>query len=436
MKKLNISDFESSLIKGTGLALLYVKNKNVVLTNTYKETILGACIKNLGYDQQMETDRAYYMYEIIECSNDPEYFLNKIVRAFRNNFIINDWDAYHRFKILNLIAKYNEVSLKPLIYKIFEQNISNSFEFILREDLVEMDGYSAAIFIAETIGAHLLKDNLYYENKDFIKYVENNIEPTFEKNLYKLSMKNRHIRRYLNTSHKNELKKKTFKEKRKLGYREIIERINAKENVHFFLKKWIISEYDLIKIAEELLKEKDTYKLKKYLSIFWYRKFPLSIDLVIKLAKSKNIQLSSSAKQVLSNIKNKNIREYAIDALKNKLRTYEISDNIDLLRKNYKPIDRRLFEKLLCVNYNKEILHSIHSSILSVLAVNKTRNCYNIFKEIYKNLNCLSCRERMIDILIKEKILRGKMLQESLFDANPDIRIKVRRYMRNSANYN
>jgi hypothetical protein len=171
--------------------------------------------------------------------------------------------------------------------------------------------------------------------------------------------------------------------KQLMTYQEVKEKINQDIKPYSYLFSWgrLAPQEEILCAARDLLREKKTSKLIKYLKIFRVRPFPLKPNRLIELAESKNATVAKASIYALNNLNHKSIRRLAILLLRNNPYYYDV---LELLVHNYKKNDYRIIEKMVFKNHDRYVFHKIEMDVLDIFQENITSACTNIIIHLYK----------------------------------------------------
>jgi hypothetical protein len=421
---LNRKQFRQSLYKGLGRALLYLK-EHPSKTNKYTDIIYSACIYNTKYDSQSEQSRAKYLLEVINLSQGSEILQAKILVALKQHK--NKFDSYQIYELIRHFAEGGNFNAREVMKQEFTYSTEYD-SFIGAEEIIELEDISGLIFVADIIGKKMNDDSSYSGElflPDFIieKYGDEVISRLIAENKV-----NKNVVTFLEDvlRHKDIIRPSCEKIEPYFEIKEMIE-----NNMNMPLYKFMAwgrhaTIIDLEMAANDLLSQYDKQKLVKYLYIFRGRAFPIEPTKIIELAKSDNEEICEAAVVVLSKIKDDRIHELVVDILKEKPNRNDI---IRLLELNYFDDDFRLIEHILDMKNNKHDVHDVGLAIISVFQSNQTKNCQKIMEKLYEKTYCSVCRESIIDIMIENKIIPLRILDEAKYDCNFDIRQMVNEYI-------
>lgn len=92
--------FSNSLQKGLGKAFNYLIQNN---SEEFRCDLLNACLHNLVSDPQCEQSRAEWLFELINLTNDLEYYRQNILQALPNT--TDYWDIQQLYDLAAYLGK-------------------------------------------------------------------------------------------------------------------------------------------------------------------------------------------------------------------------------------------------------------------------------------------------------------------------------------------
>lgn len=186
--------FFDSLKRGTGEAFFILKDNPTI---DFSDLIIKGAINNYAYDTQCEDSRAFYINGLIKKSKQK----NKIIDAVLNELQKQKDDFYNLDQMCDLAVyfyKRGRQEAADALRKRFDKNLKKDYQFCGQGQLMEIDGLSGLLTVAETIGEILYNDtndsescwrvdNFQKKNKSIDVYAE----------LEKAGKKNKYIKAYL-----------------------------------------------------------------------------------------------------------------------------------------------------------------------------------------------------------------------------------------------
>ena len=427
----NETRFSSAIRRGTGETHLILKENP---DKDFSEIILHAVLNNLSW--YGFSDRKEYHYEIINLSAQKDKLKQSIIKKLRQSR-----DTYLSDRLMAIVAFFaREGNKKALaaLYDAFQKRVKKEARFRgYEKDIITIDGLKGLITIAEIAGEVITNDRKlenhrasYEANTEIIDFLQaEKPEINVIEELEKLSEANAYIKNFL-TSYKNRLKNK--KEERSLNpknktteldYETLIKNIKSKRYFSIPLDdlKRNISEADIIKLADKLIKEKDIELLMGYLRVFSSIKFPYDYKYILDILKNADNKntISEYAVKALSCFKSKELRDFALNQIAN---ADVPSLFVGLLINNYKEGDSQLLTDLLENTHSENQLENMMHDIKAIYRKNKTAECLHPLLAAYIKHNCDMCREDIIAILIENHVLPDKILKEMQYDSSAEVR--------------
>ncbi|MDE6568158.1 MAG: hypothetical protein K2K70_10565, partial [Lachnospiraceae bacterium] len=81
----------------------------------YRDIVLWGCTHNLAYDAQCEGTRSYYLYKLVKCYPDIDFFVDAVIPYFYRSIAKSDWSFAQFCDFLGLFAgEGNQTALHAL----------------------------------------------------------------------------------------------------------------------------------------------------------------------------------------------------------------------------------------------------------------------------------------------------------------------------------
>ncbi len=419
--------------RGLGRGVLAVRED----PERYRELVLWACGRNLSFDTQCEGTKAWYDYQLISCYSDNNKFLELIENKLRNKSPDKSWDYLHFAELLVYFAKDGHESAETALWDKYESLLFRLESFrrnswIKRQTIDCFETICIALSwkkenyfrIAEDIGGLFLKSK-QYDAWDFAWLCESRPRE-FNSELRRKSKSSRELSAFFAAfdDRKKEMKNWSANQTK----RQIPEGGRA---LSVYLKRKapeLATSY-----AEVYLSQKNPEERAKALEAFFVCPYPLDPTPIMKDAESDCHLLRSAAIEALGEIRNQKVREYALG---------HINDDIDgilpIVIKNYMPEDEAFLRKYISelqVDYScKTGWHEIHFEILDLFDADAkiTRPPKSLLPVLYESTLCSCCRETVVRLMSKYRMISDSMWEELLFDSNDDIRAFSKAHFRKS----
>lgn len=412
--------FFDSLKRGTGEAYLLMKENPKV---DFSEIITKGAIKNFAYDQQCEGSRADYIYRLIKISKQKD----KIVRAVLTKLQTKKKDDYGLYQMCDLAVLFHKAGYqeaKKALYKRFDKNHLNGYEFCGQEQLMKIDGVDGVLKVAEVVGKMLFEDPDDYEESWRIDdFQKQNKTLDIYKALKNASKKSKYIKAYYDSILKNKWHPVKHRKIKRFTYELIKDKIDNKR-IGFLSSRRAneLTAFEVEKLANEFLGEKDKQRKELYLRFFGSRKYPFDYKPIFKIASGKNIRkprLVEYAVKALKHFQSEEIRQLALEKF-NKLKNP--CEYLNLLVSNYKAGDYKLLTEILNRSDNYNFIHSIAYGVIDIYRANPIAECKEPLETIYNKMNCGLHRVDIVEILMDNHVLSAKIFNELEFDSNDEIR--------------
>ncbi len=416
--------FKSSVRRGTGESYIILKAYPKI---DFSKDIIDTSIKNYAFDIQVEGNRAMYAYRLIKLSNQKEKIIGYILKKLRGQK--KDWYSLDQMcELTKLIAKEGNNEARAALYERFENNLKNGFDFCGQNSIIELDGIDGLKKVAEVVGKVLHKNPTDSEDSYKVdSFQKKNKKIRVYDELEKAAKTNKYIAIYLKSIKQNKWSQdKKFKRK-KWDYNLVKENIDLNKMRTFSsIAANELSQKDIIKLANDFKEESKNERIKQYLRVFEYVKYPFDYKDIFNIALTKRQSkkaLIPDAVSALKGFSKKNIRDFAIKELK---RTKSPDKYLSLLVGNYKKGDYKLLNSIIDKSADYDYIHSIVFGLVDIFETNRTKECKEPLERIYDKLNCGLHRHTLVDILDENQVLSDKIRQELKFDSYEPIRKKYK----------
>lgn len=422
---------------GMGRAVLYLLQQDL---REYRDMILDACLHNQVLDMQVDGTQAVYLYTLIKYSSEVDFYREKIIDALVEVTEIKD--AVQLFDFAVLFAKDGYSRAREVAYQKFIKNDIEDGEYDGAYQLIEMDGIYGLMFVLDVLGAAEYKS---YIIEWLISEVEEilGIEAVYS-TLVKAAAENENIKTALEIAEypyseplitaeirqsgrrgdAADWRRRREEEDRGLSWEEVKER--ETNNLSFWARQ--APEEELIKVAEDLIRESDPEKIKMYLRIFFKRIFPLQPEHLIEFLNAEDEMIQNCAASALSNMKHPQVRRLFFEWYEKPELAWAA---VVFLKRNYIPGDYQFIEALFENEKNPDSLHSICYSTIDVFSNNPLPELLPSLMLVYNQSPCTYCRDKSVDLMHSITDLPHWLIEESVYDANDDLRAFAKSQMDN-----
>ena len=410
--------FLNSLKRGTGEAYLIVKDNPKI---DFSNQIIKGALNIYAYDGQSEGNRAQYIFDIISISKQ----WNKIRQAVLQGLATEQddtWNLTHLFALAKLYAQQKDTEVRQAIYDRFLTNQIEGSDWVGAYEILEIDGLNGLFYVAEKFGKHIEKNPDDWQDDQIIKRFQkkNKDIKVFEK-LKKKAKTSKFIRIYLENIKSTKSNQENHKTK-PTKYKDILDEVlNSKPHFSFFRKRNLTDD-EVNQIAMRLIDETDKSNIERLLDIFYFYKFPYDSQLILDFAKQKRTnknRIVEYAVNALKHLKSKDIRNFALDKIKNSKNPI---DYLEILVSNYKSGDFKLLSDFVDKTNNEHKIEQLAGIYSEIYKANKKKECKKPLEILYSKMNCAIHRNGIVKILIENKVLTDKINNEIKFDCDLETR--------------
>lgn len=168
---LNDIPFETALYRGLGRAVLFLQETDARL---YRKAILDAVLYNKVYDPMFNSDRAWYLFEVIHATGEIEDYARCIRHALKTDDRDYNYDGL--YGLACLMAKNGDESTRQAMYDGLPKDIETGYAPGIQA-LIELDGIAAYSMIAERLAASNPNDDMLREGCHYLplSYLEEQV---------------------------------------------------------------------------------------------------------------------------------------------------------------------------------------------------------------------------------------------------------------------
>lgn len=431
-------EFLHQLRRGIGSALIELRqNDNRV---KYKEIVYRCCLKDIGYDTQIEGSKGYYLYTAISALGCKDEFLQTITEVYMKRLShglmqqLTDillsyvWDGSSKAMTI-LRDKYNQLKEILIKQKAFPYCYCEREQFeelmIVAINIGKWKSFKQCIDDAGTIiQAHKDDKCSYYD------WFFSCAETQFGKNkvwkyLFEASITSANVRSVVSEYQKTELTRKKHQADLPLVTFELlieeIQKYSLDQKPYGIIRYCMkfareASKEDLINLAKFIEAEDNDIVKTQLLRTFRRVDYPLNKKFLIDLAQSDNYDLREAAVEALGRFKENQIHSLAVELLE----SGEAELGLTLLKENWKKSDDPLIRKL--VIKSQRVTHSLQMDLRDIYSKHRSASCGEILIHAYRNGDCSFCRSGIVHAMGKNGVLTDKILLECQYDSYSDTR--------------
>jgi len=440
--------FRHDFLRGLGSALLELKqNKN---PQQYYEIVRYGCLHNTTYDMQSEGERGWYLHQaamIVGSDTILNDILSRYSKENSDDWLFNQLTSiiYH-FAVNGNDIAYSALydKYKFLLDKLSRIVISKHRPICNDRDLfnwvclwlTSLDGWGAFTMIVNDMSEKLLsRETDFFFNEWFYVNSQNKFgKKRVKRYLQKQSEKSVHVYAFWQKAQEwdNHIRPKQSE----LTLDKVIAKADDPgiRGISLRFAKNASSD-DLCKLYLAAMQEDED---KKRVGLLWGLRRATSHmpeEIIFDLMDNDNQDIREIAFCLMENNPSPAIRKIAVTLLQEGKDTINA---LSLLSKNILPEDEQLFCDTIKaipakLSDDKDRLHDAFIAARTGSEKLRGKPKTDLLFYVYKYTNCAYCREWIVRLMHKKKILTNAILQECLYDSNCDIRVFVERVMHRNA---
>ncbi|MBZ5727894.1 MAG: hypothetical protein LAP87_23235 [Acidobacteriia bacterium] len=413
------TQFQDVLRLGLGRAILYARLHDL---REFREVILDACLHCYSYDIQCEGTRGMYMYDLVGCLPDKNFYYAEVLKSLAGSG--DDWDAAQRFHFAACLAFDGNEVARQAMYASYAPG--PRMGELIGIDFLKMDGIKGLLFVAEKIGALLM---VKPEEVDEGYLLSQSLEICGEQStwdaLRDAGATNSAIEKYrlfaADSSRHPTGAPYRPPEVPSLKYQQLLNDLPT--NKPYLLWKWgeRASDEELELAAKGLLAAKDSKHQLAHLRIFARRRFPLDVNALLALAEIEQDRVGFAAVKALTNVSHPAVRALAFRM--NDTRARWRGSAVDLVAQNYEDGDHRIILRWFQEEEDRETLHSLGMDLIDFWERHPDEETeVPMMRSLYEKGPCSVCRKRAVTRLSERGALTDQLRAECAWDANSEIR--------------
>jgi hypothetical protein len=387
----------------------------------FRDAILDACLHCYSYDIQCEGTRASYMYDLVGCLPDRDFYYNEVLKSLKGSG--DDWDAAQRFHFAACLAFDGNEEAKRAMYDAYDPGPSMGDNIAI--DFLNLDGIKGLLFVADKIGALLMvKPEGIDADYVLMKSLEICGEQATWNALREAGATTPSIEKYRLAA--AEASRRTGgpsqqPEIASLRYEQLLNVVPV--NKPYLFWKWgeQASDEELELAANGLIAAKDSKQRLVHLRIFARRRFPLDVHAILTLADVEEDRMGFFALKALAHVAHPAVREFAFRLVDTHARWR--GGVIDLLAQNFEQGDHGIVLRWFQEEEDRETLHSLGLDLIDFWERHPdAETAIPMLRALYEKGPCSFCREKAVSRLLERCALPDELRAECAWDANSGIR--------------
>ena len=439
--------FKQDFLRGLGSALIELQSSND--PKKYEEIVIYGCLHNTTYDMQCEGDRGWYLYYAAVLAECEETVENAIIQRYfhigdADNLFIQYSSILYHFAINGSeaarISLYKQYEI--MINELSPRKIKRSRIYPRRDMfdwlcvwLTSLDGWSSFKKIVCEVSETLLPKNVdmffsewFYDNskeKFGTKRIDNFLQKQAERSPF--------IETYYEKA--KEWDRHIFTDDRPIL---TLEQLLIEIEEYGSYGRGLAMQFARNATTEELgmlaQAVMDEPNISKKVKLLWpfriINNFVFPEEYLSELLKIDDERLRFLAIKIMGKNPSPEARELALMLIRS---GKDIENGLTLLSKHFRSEDEELLYaavKSFPVRYTEYSWHSAYIAARDCMESKHGKPKTDILEYLYRNTLCGSCRESIVRIMQKKRILTETILKECQFDSNDEIREYVEKIIK------
>ncbi|MDR1977632.1 MAG: hypothetical protein LBQ42_02750 [Synergistaceae bacterium] len=437
---------------GLGSAIIELK-QNAGNNGKYREAVLYACTRDTCFDAQTEDGRQYYLYEAIDLVGGNEYFLKAIIARMKTADAYNlvahlagllyvFWDKGYNTSGTAIQEKFNDCLSKIIrIRNMDKHRLFADTLTLLTLWLCDIYGIKGFYSCAEQIGQALRK----CPDKDIITLIwlipncKDKFGSSFIERFEKKALKSDGVRVLFDKWKQEDYDDRHgLKEPRTIRPEPALDEVMllAADGQRMSRRKLFsigarISGESSSELRLEIARkidESDEEDIKaRLMTVFSRCDYPYSVEKLLLIYERSANDLKAQTLKAMARFTDKHVHAIAV---KNLAHGVHIVESMGLLINNFDDDYDLVYnvQKSLTSVRDHENYHGIAMSIRDIFKGKRDKNALKILLHCYHNCRCSFCRNSIVEIMCKHKIIPDNILEECLYDCVWDTRKLARKY--------
>lgn len=418
---MNKQELKQILRRGLGRGILTVREN----PGAYRDVILWACRRELAFDPQCEGSRAWYVYQLICCDPDKTAYRQRIVDWLLRKKPGADWDLCFFAELLSYFAQDGDTAAEAALWEkylelleVLRKSRRRSIRLNrCRDDFeplcVALAWNEEAFFkIARDVGELFLQSRPV-DAMDF-EWLYDSRGKGVNRRLEKCGKNDPALQAYLQAF--AQLKQ----EEEKVAIKRLetpLEQLRGRTlSVHLMRADEAVQ----IAYAERYLSETEPSARGEVLTAFSVCPYPGDPAPLLQDAQSPHAALREAALTALQRLRHPAVRAFALENFS--------PETALILIKNYEPQDEALlysFLRSLKIDPDDgSCWHEAHMQLLKLFdpdsGVKKPPKA--LLPLLYETTLCSFCREQIVRLLARYRMIPPQLWEELRYDCNEDVR--------------
>jgi hypothetical protein len=408
------TEFKRLLRHGLGRAVLYGQANGLL---PFRQELWAACVENPAFDCQVEGERSGFLFDLIACSGEPEWYRGASVDLLSGP---NDPDT-QIYEIVRRFAARGDAEARQVLYDAYARHQPGCA--LNGDSIIRLDGAAGYRHVIEVVGGTANpRDDAWVRGLLRDEAVGVLGEAHALEVLHAAAAEGSQGKGFLQSTLWERPRPKLRGDDIKgLPFASIADEVGR--HGYAALQNWArtASDLDVHLAADALEAEQETVRILALLGVFLARPFPGKLDRLIALGAHTDLRISRRACGAIAQIERADVRAYAV----NRIRSGRVPKGvIEALMRNHEPGDSDLVRQAYTTVNDEDSVHHAQFQLVEYVKAHPDRALQvDAFIWFYDRNPCTSmCREEQVEQLIQLDALPDWMAAECLWDANPRVR--------------
>jgi hypothetical protein len=412
------ADQEDALQKGLGRAVIWARAGLLEIS-----PLLGACLRDLRYDAQVESVRGAWLWELIVACNAVDRLRGPVFEALAR---LPEDSAEQLCSLARYFAG-TDGAFRGRLREVVRTKPRPEMHWLGEDHLIALEGEGGFEFAAGVRGerltlepwdwAHtvLMEDAFERWGRDrTVRLLEDSVEPGAQTFLD--AWRGQPTPPVADGGHAHRARM------RAIPVADVLMSANGETGCHWF-RPWGANadDADLRIVLDAACRERDPKRLSRLLRVFALRTLPVFDARLVDVARHDDAEVRTAALRALTHNAHPLVRSLGLELLADPNR---VTDAVALFTNNYVGGDEVRIRAALSHVKNVD-LHYALMDAERLLAENPLADPVPIGLYVYRHTPCGHCRASVAGLLRQRDLLPAWVLDELRFDSREDARALV-----------
>jgi hypothetical protein len=360
--------------------------------------LLDACLHDQRYDMQCEEGRAEWLWHLMESVGVRDRFRSAILEALRDANV--DRNAGQLCELTFRYARAGDQEARSALYEVVEHRPVVDHPTLGRNELVDLDGEDAVVFVARVVGAATdhgwdWPDDSFVEDAVH-RFGREQVESLLLGSTDPAVLRFGEAWRRHERGRRDSPRQSHADRMRAIGVEEVFEAAQCGQGRYWF-RGWGMhaDEHDVNVVYARLCADPDPFVRSRLLRVFANRPLPDFDPRLLDLCEHADEDVRRGAASAISKTTHPAIRRLAVDQLSRG----EIDPAIELLASNFEAGDEDRILAAMEMPDEAEELHGLAFVLFETMEANPGIECPRLAVVVYRFSPCQNCRVNAVRLL-------------------------------------